>query len=303
MRHPFLLRKNNFPCKVFDTCITRLIFLVLVLLISNCSLPVKRDWHTVDEPTNKKGEVYGSYSAGCLDGAISLSASSLYFQAMRPSRKRYYGHPDLIQFLEEYSKTLYDKGLGSLAIGDLSQARGGPMSSGHASHQLGLDADIWFLRFTESEKKALSLHDTESIPATTMVNDDSISINQNNWHKDNTLALKFAAINMKVERVFVNYVIKKALCESHKGEKWLSKIRPWWGHTYHYHVRLACPNNSLYCNQQNPVTQTDGCDETLDWWYSEEALQTREKKSMKEASDVKLPLQCEKVLQSDSMRN
>jgi hypothetical protein len=32
-----------------------------------------------------------------------------------------------------------------LYIGDISQPRGGPMTSGHASHQIGLDADIWML--------------------------------------------------------------------------------------------------------------------------------------------------------------
>ena len=30
-----------------------------------------------------------------------------------------------------------------LLVGDMAQARGGPMLTGHASHQVGLDADIW----------------------------------------------------------------------------------------------------------------------------------------------------------------
>ena len=278
----------------------KLLFGFFVFLLFGCaSNEIK--WNSVSGPTNNPDQVFGSYSAGCLDGAVSLTASSKNYQAMRLSRQRYYGHPRLIQFLNDYSKEVYESGLGSLAIGDLSQARGGPMPQGHASHQTGLDADIWFKRFTDDERKSLSLNDLESFSAIFVVNEDTLTINDETWKEESSLALKAAALHVDVERVFVNFVIKKKLCEIHKGESWLNKIRPWWGHNYHYHVRLSCPKGSATCKPQQPVIQNDGCDETLDWWFTEEAQTELDKKKDIKERIIKLPLQCAAVFNNRSI--
>ena len=274
-----------------------LIFVYITLLISACSVTGMK-WDIVSGPTDTSSDIYGSYSAGCLDGAVSLAANSQTYQTMRIARQRYYGHPILIDFLKNYSETIVEKDLGILAIGDLSQARGGPMPGGHASHQIGLDADIWFKRFTPKEREILSLENIDSIPAISMVNSDALTINEQEWTADNVDVLKIASTHNDVERIFVNYVIKKKLCEKHKGEQWLSKLRPWWGHTHHYHVRLACPEGIELCKAQAPVDETDGCDETLDWWFSEEAQLKPAEDFDKKPRVIKLPLQCDEVYKS-----
>ena len=63
---------------------------------------------------------------------------------MRLSRNRIWGHPELIRLIERLAtEAKAQDGWNGLLVGDLSQPRGGPMLTGHASHQVGLDADIW----------------------------------------------------------------------------------------------------------------------------------------------------------------
>lgn len=273
--------------------------LVSALALSACVSSQNVKWSRVQGPTINLSQIYGGYSAGCLDGGISLAASSDKYQVMRVARKRYYGHPQLIQFLENYAEHVFASELGVLAIGDLSQARGGPMPHGHASHQVGLDADIWFKRFSVEEQKHLDLNDLENMPAVSMLSDNGQDINMGEWNEGNAVALKIAAMNNEVERIFVNYVIKKELCKTHKGEKWLSKIRPWWGHEYHYHIRLSCPANNPDCVPQSEIDSTDGCDDTLDWWFSEDAKNELNRRISSKTKEKILPIQCKNVFHND----
>lgn len=244
--------------------------IIFVILLSSCAT-TELKWDEISSPSTKPSNIYGGYSAGCLDGAVSLNTSSYGYQTMRVSRNRYYGHPRLIHFLEKYAKEVTDAGYGILAIGDLSQARGGPMPRGHSSHQIGLDADIWFKRFSKEEQQLMTKEKAEILSAVSMVNQTAMRIDTNTWHENNARVLEIVANHPEVERVFVNFAIKKTLCKKHKGEAWLKKIRPWWGHVYHYHVRLSCPEGSQTCRLQKSVANNDGCDETLAWWFSDEA--------------------------------
>src|SRR5258705_11204704 len=62
---------------------------------------------------------------------------------MRLSRNRYWGHPNLIALVKRLAdKAHKDAGWPGILIGDMSQPRAGPMLTGHATHQVGLDADI-----------------------------------------------------------------------------------------------------------------------------------------------------------------
>ena len=45
--------------------------------------------------------------------------------------------------------------------------------------------------------------------------------------------------------MLANPAIKKALCRDVKGDRsWLHKIRPVFGHNYHFHIRIGCPKDS-----------------------------------------------------------
>jgi penicillin-insensitive murein endopeptidase len=207
----------------------------------------------------------GFYSKGCLAGAIAMPINGKTWQVMRLSRNRNWGHPDLIRFLEEFAVKGTKVGWTGLLVGDISQARGGPMLTGHASHQVGLDADIWF---TPMPNRELTRQEREEMSATNVVAKDKKSINPNVWTPAHAAIVKTAAQDPRVERVFVNAAIKKELCRTKDADRsWLHKVRPIYGHDYHFHIRLHCPRGNPDCRPQAPVAASDGCGRELDWWF------------------------------------
>lgn len=226
-------------------------------------------WGEVPGPSTPPARVIGGYARGCLAGAVALPADGPGFQVMRPSRQRMYGHPRLIAFIESLGAEVEAAIGAGLLVGDLAQARGGPMRSGHRSHQTGLDVDIWFL---PAPTRPLSADEREKLAAPSFVVEGGAAVAGGLWTASNAAVLRAAALRPEVERIFVNAAIKKALCEGAGGERqWLRKIRPWWGHDDHFHVRLACPADESACEPQEALPAGDGCDASLDWWFSEEA--------------------------------
>src|SRR3954451_16050793 len=95
-------------------------------------------------PVPLEARSIGFYTKGCLAGGVALPINGKTWQVMRLSRNRNWGHPKLIEFLERLARRVPQiNGWPGLLVGDISQPRGGPMLTGHASHQVGLDADIW----------------------------------------------------------------------------------------------------------------------------------------------------------------
>ena len=87
---------------------------------------------------------------------------------------------------------------------------------------------------------------------------------------------RIAAQDPAVTRIFVNAAIKKALCrEAGADRDWLRKVRPWYGHAEHFHVRIACPAESVECKPQAPPDEGDGCGHELDYWFKESTLHPR----------------------------
>ncbi len=63
-----------------------------------------------------------------------------------------------------------------------------------------------------------------------------------------------------MQRIFVNPAIKKALCREAKGDRsWLSKVRPFYGHDYHFHIRITCPEGDKQCKPQPAPSESEGC--------------------------------------------
>ena len=145
----------------------------------------------------------------------------------------------MIAFLERFSRKAKAEGVwNGILVGDISQPRGGPMLTGHASHQVGLDADVWL---TPMPDHTLSLEERENMSAVNMVTEDGLSVDRRHWTPAQAGIIKAAAEEPEVDRIFVNAAIKKALCETAKGEPWMNKVRAYWGHNYHFHIRIKCP--------------------------------------------------------------
>jgi penicillin-insensitive murein endopeptidase len=206
---------------------------------------------------------YGGYAKGCLAGATQLPETGPTWQAMRLSRNRNWGHPETIAFIERLSKFAARlPGWQGLYIGDISQPRGGPMLTGHASHQIGLDIDIWMRPATNMK---MSLGDRENISSISMQRAKGAYVNDK-WTRQHHELLKAAASDPAVARIFVFAGAKVQMCKDEKGDrKWLRKIRPWWGHDTHFHVRLNCPRGAAGCEEQSPPPPGDGCADAQKW--------------------------------------
>src|SRR5579863_670685 len=107
------------------------------------STPAKELFGRAVKPSPGPALPIGSYADGCLAGAVALPITGPAWQVMRLSRDRNWGTPRLVRFIERFGAAAKKVGWNGLLIGDMAQPRGGPMISGHASHQIGLDADIW----------------------------------------------------------------------------------------------------------------------------------------------------------------
>ena len=274
-----------------------LLLLLLPLLITRAEAePVVVDWGKFVTPSADSPQVIGSYSSGCVAGTRALAPSGTGYQVMRLSRSRFYGHPHLINYLEQLGELVAEQNLPPLLIGDLSQARGGPMTSGHRSHQTGLDADIWFYSPPAASNRTLHLSERETLSARSVVDVKNSRLDNTVWQPSMAKLIQLAAQSARVERIFVHPVIKKHLCQTSPGNtSWLKKLRPWWGHYDHLHVRLKCPTNNSQCQRQAPVPPGNGCDSSLDWWFSEEFKHEmeRRRKEKKPPPEIILPQACQ----------
>jgi penicillin-insensitive murein DD-endopeptidase len=242
-------------------------------------------------------ESVGFYAKGCLAGGQALPINGPNWQVMRLSRNRNWANPAMIDFLQRFTAIAAQAtGWPGLLVGDMSQPRGGPMLTGHASHQVGLDADIWLRPMPTHE---FSRAERENESSTNVVRSDWLDVDAKTWTNSHLALIRNAASQPEVQRVFVNPAIKKALCRTEAGQDWMSKVRPTAGHNYHFHVRLYCPKGDASCTTQDPVPAGDGCDKSLDWWFTDEALQPKPGPPKPPLRMTDLPAQCKTVLDAD----
>ena len=212
--------------------------------------PAKALFGAASSPAPLAARAIGTYSRGCLAGAMALPVNGPNWQVMRLSRNRNWGHPRLIAYLDELAKGARAIGWPGLLVGDMAQPRGGPMLTGHSSHQIGLDADIWL---TPMPNRVLSRSERENMTAVSMLR-DPLNVDRGLWTPTHTRLIKLAASYPQVERIFVHPAIKQALCDQAGQDRaWLNKVRPWWGHYYHFHVRIVCQPSS----KARPLTLAD----------------------------------------------
>ncbi|MTI17243.1 penicillin-insensitive murein endopeptidase [Rhodobacteraceae bacterium RKSG542] len=274
--------------------------------------PAKLHFGKKKNPAALPPQAVGGYAKGCLAGGEALPKDGESWQVMRLSRNRNWGHPELVDFLEALANDAPALGWQGLLVGDMAQPRGGPMLTGHASHQIGLDADIWLTpmpdrRFTRKERESTSaismLKGNMELPGADR------SVDPKKWSDSHSRLIRRAAQDERVARIFVSPAIKKALCEYETEDRdWLRRVRPWWGHHYHFHVRLKCPSDSASCVNQPAPPRGDGCGDELTWWLSDEPWVPVKPKPGEKPKEVKkkppltlddLPDVCQTILLAD----
>lgn len=252
-------------------------------------------------PTAMPTHVVGFYAKGCIAGAEGLPINGETWQVMRLSRNRYWAHPDMVALIKRLAaKARKDAGWPGILVGDMSQPRGGPMFTGHASHQVGLDADIWL---TPMPKRQLSRNEREEMSAVMMVRADRLDIDPRVWAPTHLSVIRAAAQEPTVQRIFVNAAIKKALCREAKGDRsWLSKVRPMYGHDYHFHIRIKCPPGSGGgCESQPDPSDGEGCSAgDLAFWFKDSVIHPKPPKVPPKPRPpmtlAQLPAACKQIL-------
>ena len=259
--------------KPTDTALMPVALLLLLFILIWPSTPARAQavppsnaWSRVPGPTPGPPRSIGFYANGCLAGGVALPVDGPGYEAIRLQRRRIFGHPDIIDFIESLGRRAQAAGLPRFRVGDVAQARGGPLPFGHASHQTGIDADIW-LTF---DTGPVPPPDARDFPELGSVLDQG-TIDPARFGPQQVRLLKLATEDARVERIFVNPAIKLALCRGYggatkDGTAWLHSLRPWWGHDDHFHVRLRCPADSPQCEAQKPAEAGDGCDADLENW-------------------------------------
>ncbi len=269
----------------------------LPITLDAAETPAKTLFGNKKLPAAMAAHSYGFYSKGCFSGGVAIATDGPTWQAMRLSRNRRWGHPAMIRLIEKLSREAQADGWPGLLLGDISQPRGGPMLTGHASHQIGLDADIWL---TPMPNHKMSYAERENMSAVSMIKKGGLTVDDRLWTPAHAALIRRAAMYPEVERIFVHPGIKKKLCDTAKGDRsWLRKVRPFWGHDYHFHVRIGCQPGSQGCKEQEKVPAGDGCDK-LDWWFTEEPWRPAKGPEKPKARDVmtmaSLPKACRAVL-------
>ncbi len=259
--------------------------------------PAKQLFGSQQLPASGKARAVGFYSKGCMAGAVGMPLDGPDWQVMRLSRNRRWGHPDLIAILEDLSVKAKQGGWNGLLVGDISQPRGGPMLTGHASHQVGLDADIWL---TPMPNRRLTYQEREEMSAIDALKAGSVRVDDSRWTRAHTNLIRAAASYSKVERILVHPGIKKKLCDSVQGDrKWLAKVRPYYSHNYHFHMRIGCPPGSPGCKPQKEVNSGDGCDASLQWWFDVALKPKKVTKPPKKDQAAKKPKPPRQMMLSD----
>ena len=269
------------------------------------STPAKELFARKSTPFPGPPRSIGGYFDGCLAGAVPLPITGPTWQVMLLSRNRNWGNPQLVRFIERFAENAKKVGWNGLLVGDMSQPRGGPMLSQHRSHQIGLDVDIWF---TTMPDHVQSREEREFGEAADVVAPDQLDVDPEVWTHAHTELIRTAAQDPAVTRIFVNAAIKKALCREAKGDRtWLHKVRPMYGHDYHFHIRIKCPPGSGECETQPDPTEGEGCSTgDLAFWFKDSTLHPKPPKEPPKPKPpmtmAQLPPACRAVLNMPDAR-
>ena len=255
-----------------------------------------QEWGQVSTPTAGPPQSIGFYTAGCLQGAQALPLDGPGYEVIRISRNRYWGQPVTLDFIKTLSEKVRAAGQAPLYIGDIGQPRGGPAVSGHASHQTGLDADIWFER---QPGPPLAPAQRENPRLRSLVRADDNGIDYGVFTQQHVTLLRLAAEMPQLDRIFVNKWIKQRLCQTVTGNRaWLNKLVVWVGHDEHFHIRLHCPPGNPQCKPQAGYYADDGCGEPLDLWFTRPPVTLPPPDAPQAPYRPKLPAACTAVLKA-----
>ncbi len=267
-----------------------------VVMLSPC-MPLANagDWAKFKNPAHGEAEAIGDYTNGCLIGGAAVPDTGPGYQAVRLAKRRNYAHPEMVDYIQKLGQRVEQRRLGTMLVADIAMPRGGRFTSGHASHQSGLDADIW-LRLGAPRLPASKRQGHNDVAAVLLVDRRQLKVTPSFQWKHAEL-IRQAAMDERVARIFVHPAIKKSLCNRkwETDRSWLRKVRPWWGHDSHFHVRLSCPPGSTDCKDQPAPPPGEGCGAEVESWLAD--MRKPPKPSKPKPPPPPPPSRCQALLQ------
>ncbi len=237
---------------------------LLAWFVSSAS-PAATPWQKITHPVPGAAQSIGSFANGCIIGADTLPVQSDNYQVMRTDQRRYFGHPDLVMFIQRLSHQAQQRGLGTVLIGDMGMPAGGRFNGGHASHQTGLDVDI-FLQLPKTRWSRAQLLRPQALDLVSR--DDGKHVVPSRWSSDIASLIKLAAQDNDVTRIFVNPAIKQQLClDAGNDRDWLRKVRPLVPASRAYARAFTLPCRQPECEDQPLPPPGDGCGAELQSWF------------------------------------
>ena len=246
-------------------------------------------------PAPGPARIIGAGDAGCIQGAVRLPDTAPGMQTIRVSRSAFWGYPTVIAALLDLALRAHAAGLPDLYMNDISRPRGGPFPGVHASHQRGLDADIWL--DVAGPHPVLPVADRDDLQPPSLVRSDGRGVVDGLWRAEHATLIRLAATELGIDRVLVNPAIKRKLCLTVQGDRsWLRRVRPWYGHAAHMHLHFACPAGQPLCVDQAPLPAGDGCDASLQWWFDQLDKPAGANMSVPMGRPVVLPAACRAIM-------
>ncbi len=242
--------------------------------------------------------IVGGPGVGCIAGAVELPPEGAGYQTVRMSRSTFWGHPATVAALRLLATRATAAGLPELYMNDLSLPRGGPMPGIHASHMIGLDADVWL---DVRPKPPLAWAERDALEVPSLVSADRRGVEPGRWSPLHLRLIRLAAGLPGLDRVLVNPAIKQQLCREATGDRsWLRLVRPWYGHSAHMHLHFRCPAGQPECRDAAPPPPGEGCDATLQWWFDQ--LDASPRPAGPPPAPPPLPAACRAILGASASR-
>ena len=142
-----------------------------------------------------------------------------------------------------------EDGWNGLLVGDLSQPRGGPMTSGHASHQVGLDADIWL---TQMPDHKLTTEERETMSAASVIKSrfevNPQGVDRGRCPADQARRLLSRSRTHLRASADQEGPVRLGPRQGRLAGQGAGLLGP----LYHFHIRISCPRGSSHCKPQAP---------------------------------------------------
>ncbi len=242
--------------------------------------------------------IVGGPAGGCIAGAVELPSSGPGYETIRASRSHYWGYPDTIAALQKLAIQAQAAGLPTLYMNDISKRYGGPFPGIHASHMMGLDADVWL---DTKPKPRLSAAERDNVEVVSLVAADGRGVNPNVWSPLHATLIHLATQLPNLDRLLVNPAIKQQLCRTVTGDRsWLHLVRSWYGHAAHMHLHFRCPVGQTECMDQAPAPVGDGCDASLQWWFDRLDSSAPTPAPIVPRAPAPLPAACAVIMRGDA---